>query len=64
MSFEIKGNEISTKKLKDDENDKINCFARISKESCNALNEKKCKNCSFYKHKNQVPDYKKYLEIK
>lgn len=41
--------------------DKPNCFAWLSKSKCNALNSKDCKNCRFYKHKNEVPNYKKYL---
>lgn len=40
-------------------NDKLDCFARISKTKCNALKEKKCKNCSFYKNRKDVPNYKK-----
>lgn len=44
-------------------NDKLDCFARISKIKCNALKSKECKNCSFYKSKSDVPDYKKYLKI-
>lgn len=44
-------------------NDKLDCFARISKIKCNALKKKECKNCSFYKPKKEVPDYKKYLQM-
>lgn len=41
--------------------DKIHCFARLSLTKCNALKKKECKNCSFYKHKNEVQGYEKYL---
>lgn len=47
-----------------DSEDKLDCFARISKIKCNALKTKECKNCSFYKDKKNVPDYKKYLQMK
>ncbi len=42
--------------------DKKDCFARIDENLCNALLEKKCNNCSFYKHKDEVKDYKSILE--
>ncbi len=42
--------------------DKRNCFAWLSKCECNALNIKECKNCSFYKPKNEVKGYEKYIE--
>ncbi len=42
--------------------DKIDCFARINEKTCNALNEKKCENCSFYKNKKDVPNYSIYLK--
>ncbi len=42
--------------------DKIDCFARINEKICNALNEKKCENCSFYKNKKDVPNYSIYLK--
>lgn len=42
-------------------NDKIDCFARISKVKCNALKSKKCLNCNFYKKKEDVPNYKMYI---
>lgn len=45
------------------EKDKINCFARINETTCNALTEKKCENCSFYKSKEEVPNYSKYLKV-
>ena len=50
--------------MKDDNNieDKIDCFARINKEICNALIKKECKNCSFYKHKDDVSDYEEILK--
>ncbi len=44
-----------------EKNDKCNCFAWISKTKCNALSSKNCKGCSFYKDKNDVPNYQKYL---
>lgn len=44
------------------ENDKIDCFARINESICNALNTKECKNCRFYKHKKDVPNYSIYLK--
>lgn len=45
-----------------DSNDKIDCFARISEKKCNALRKKECKNCSFYKHKKEVPNYKSLID--
>lgn len=39
------------------ENDKTNCFAWIDFNTCNALTEKDCKNCSFYKDKSEVKNY-------
>ncbi len=42
--------------------DKIDCFARINEKICNALNEKTCENCSFYKNKKDVPNYSIYLK--
>ena len=56
--------EEKKKVVPNEENDKIDCFARISKIKCNALKKKECKNCNFYKNKSQVPDYKKYLLMK
>lgn len=44
------------------ENDKLDCFARINESICNALNTKECKNCRFYKHKKDVPNYSIYLK--
>lgn len=41
--------------------DKPNCFARISKTKCNALKNKNCKNCSFYRNRVDVPNYKALL---
>lgn len=43
-------------------NDKHDCFARISESKCNALQKKECKNCSFYKPKSEVPNYKSLLD--
>lgn len=43
--------------------DKPECFAWINEKICNALNEKKCENCNFYKHKSEVPNYGKYLAM-
>jgi len=42
--------------------DKIDCFARINEDICNALNEKNCEDCVFYKHKDDVKDYDKILK--
>lgn len=44
-----------------DSKDKPECFAWISKTKCNALSCKNCKNCSFYKHRSEVPNYSKYI---
>lgn len=44
------------------QNDKIDCFARINENICNALNEKKCENCSFYKNKKEVPNYSAFIK--
>ena len=41
--------------------DNPTCFARLSKTQCNALSEKKCKSCRFYKHYTDVKGYEKYL---
>lgn len=51
-------NNIGT--LKNEEN-KLDCFAWLSDHECNALTCKNCRKCSFYKPKNQVPNYEKYL---
>jgi len=45
-----------------DEKDKLDCFARINKDICNALTIKNCKNCNFYKCKKDVPNYSQYLK--
>ena len=37
------------------------CFAYVSKNYCNALSVKNCSQCSFYKSKQEVPNYQKYL---
>lgn len=42
-------------------NDRKDCFARINEKTCNALIEKKCENCHFYKHKSNVKNYSKYM---
>lgn len=42
--------------------EKLDCFARISENCCNALTVKNCKNCSFYKPKKDVPNYSYYLK--
>lgn len=44
------------------EEDKKDCFARINKKICNALSEKECKNCNFYKYKDDVLDYEEILK--
>lgn len=41
--------------------DKVTCFARLSKTKCNALSKKNCECCSFYKHYSEVKNYEKYL---
>ncbi len=46
-----------------DTTDKIDCFARIDEKTCNALNEKKCKNCSFYKPSCEVSNYSRFLAM-
>lgn len=46
------------------EKDKPDCFAWLSEHECNALICKDCSNCSFYKPKSEVPDYKKYIRCK
>ncbi len=43
-------------------NDKLECFARISENVCNALRKKECSNCSFYKNKKEVPNYKNLID--
>lgn len=42
------------KKINCNNVDKEDCFARIDCSHCNALNEKDCKNCSFYKPRNKI----------
>lgn len=38
------------------------CFAEAEDgKTCYALTEKKCENCSFYKPKDQVPGYSKFI---
>lgn len=34
--------------------DKLECFARIDKDNCNALIKKDCENCKFYKHRLRI----------
>lgn len=41
------------------ENDKINCFARIDLNTCGALTKKECKDCKFFKTNDQVDGYTK-----
>ena len=45
------------------ENDKINCFARIDLNTCGALTKKECKDCKFFKTNDQVDGYTK-IQIK
>lgn len=35
-------------------NDELECFARINKTHCNALTEKKCKGCTFFKLRTEI----------
>lgn len=38
------------------------CFAKSEDgKTCYALTEMKCENCSFYKPKDQVPGYSKFI---
>lgn len=46
------------------ENDKMNCFARISAKECNALKKKECSNCSFYKCKEDIKNYESILKTR
>lgn len=34
--------------------DKINCFAYVNEHRCNALTEKNCENCQFYKDRKEI----------
>lgn len=34
--------------------DRVSCFARIDRTHCNALNEKDCLNCPFYKKREEI----------
>lgn len=45
-----------------DKQDKPECFAWINEKTCNAFSVKDCKNCSFYRHKKEVPNYSIYLK--
>lgn len=38
----------------DYQNNKKSCFAWIDNEKCNALTEKECKNCKFYKKRKAI----------
>ncbi len=64
----MKGKRMNNKNIivlsQEEKEDKIECFARINKVNCNALKKKHCHNCSFYKDKSEVPNFKKLLEIK
>lgn len=42
--------ELSRKKVAD----RLSCFARIDRTHCNALNEKDCLNCAFYKKREEI----------
>lgn len=53
----------NTKTVNESSN-KIDCFAWISKNKCNALSSKNCQNCSFYKHFSKVLNYSKYISEK
>lgn len=50
--------------IKNNDKDKCNCFAWLSKNKCNALSTKNCSNCSFFKDKKDVANYQKYLPKK
>lgn len=41
--------------------DKTDCFAWITKVKCDILKRKECKNCSFYKNKNDALNHNKNL---
>lgn len=43
-----------TEKGKKQLKDRIECFARRDEVSCNALTEKACCNCKFYKHRSKI----------
>lgn len=47
--------------FKDDIKNGANCFAWLSENECNALSEKKCSDCSFFKHFSEELDYAKWL---
>lgn len=47
-------NNSFTEKGKKQVKDRIECFARRDEFSCNALTEKGCCNCKFYKHRSKI----------
>lgn len=51
----------AVKNTKKDKKEMTDCFAYVSKNYCNALSVKNCSQCSFYKSKQEVPNYPKYL---
>ena len=51
----------AVKNAKKDKKEMTDCFAYVSKNYCNALLVKNCSQCSFYKSKQEVPNYQKYL---
>ncbi len=50
MKEKTKENVAIDKSIKND------CFARIGSTKCNALTEKNCENCSFYKKRCEIKD--------
>lgn len=51
----------AVKNTEKDKKEMTDCFAYVSKSYCNALSVKNCSQCSFYKSKQEVPNYQKYL---
>jgi len=49
---------------KNESNNKLDCFARLSKIKCNALKKKECKTCTYYKKRSEVSNYEKYVSKK
>ena len=54
--------EVVNKAVKNS-SDKLDCFARISSAKCNALKQKQCPDCSFYKNKSKVPHYQDLFKM-
>lgn len=51
----------AVKNTEKDKKEMTDCFAYVGKNYCNALSIKNCSQCSFYKSKQEVPNYQKYL---